>query len=239
MIAMNLHHEEILKRIKINSGTPTKHTFSDSYLGNEHPRYPISNPVLRSVLKEWMKENQELSVTGFTKLLTSLIGGVSSTEKITVGLLLDYATPAQKQFNPKLVDTWLNHVIGWVEVDSLCTNKYTSTEIASKWKQWKPLLIKFSKSKNIQKRRASIVLLCIPLRKPDNEELVEVALQNIDRLKGEKEVLITKAISWVLRSMIKQYRKRVSAYIAENKTTLPAIAVRETMMKLKTGRKSG
>jgi 3-methyladenine DNA glycosylase AlkD len=77
------------------------------------------------------------------------------------------------------------------------------------------------------------------VRKPDNDELVEVALQNIDRLKGEKEVLITKAISWVLRSMIKQYRKRVSAYIAENKTTLPAIAVRETMMKLKTGRKSG
>ncbi|MBK7651308.1 MAG: DNA alkylation repair protein [Flammeovirgaceae bacterium] len=102
-----------------------------------------------------------------------------------------------------------------------------------------PFLIKFSKSKNIQKRRASLVLLCVPLRKPDNEELAEVALQNIERLKGEKEILITKAISWVLRSMIKHYHKRVSTYLTENKTTLPAIAVRETMMKLKTGRKNG
>lgn len=236
---MNLHHKEILARIQQNSGIPTKHTFLDSYLGNEHPRYPISNPVLRSVLKEWMKENQKLSVTNFTNLLTSLIEGVSSTEKITAGLLLDYATLTQKKFNPKLFDTWLNHVIGWVEVDSLCTNKYTSTEIAAKWKQWKPLLIKFSKSKNIQKRRASLVLLCVPVRKPGNENLVEVALQNIDRLKNEKEVLITKAISWVLRSMIKQYRKRVSEYIVENKTTIPAIAVRETLKKLKTGRKNG
>ncbi len=236
---MNLHHEEILKRIKINSGTPTKHTFSDSYLGNEHPRYPISNPVLRSILKEWMKEHRELSVNDFTKILTSLFEGESSTEKSTAGILLDYATLVQKQFSPKLFDTWLNHVVGWVEVDTLCTSKYTSIEITSQWKLWKPLLIKFSKSKNIQKRRASIVLLCVPLRKPDNDELAEVALQNIDRLKSEKEVLITKAISWVLRSMINHYRKRVSAYLTENKTTLPAIAVRETMMKLKTGRKNG
>jgi 3-methyladenine DNA glycosylase AlkD len=236
---MNLHHQEILKRIQQNSGTPTKHTFSDSYLGNEHPRYPISNPVLRSVLKEWMNENQELSITDFTKLLTSLFEGVSSTEKSSAGMLLDYATPVQKQFNPKLFNTWLNYVIGWVEVDSLCTSKYTSTEITTHWKLWKPLLIKFSKSKNIQKRRASLVLLCVPLRKPDNEELVEVALQNIERLKDEKEILITKAISWVLRSMIKHYHKRVSTYLTENKTTLPAIAVRETMMKLKTGRKNG
>lgn len=236
---MNLHHREILKRIKQNSGTPTKHTFSDSYLGNEHPRYPISNPVLRGVLKEWMKEHRELSVNDFTKLLTSLFEGASSTEKSTAGMLLDYATPEQKQFNPKIFDLWLNHVIGWVEVDTLCTSKYTSTEITAQWKPWRALLIKLSKSKNIQKRRASMVLLCAPLRKPDNEELSEVALQNIDRLKAEKEVLITKAISWVLRSMIKHYRKRVTTYVTENKTTLPAIAVRETKKKLKTGRKNG
>lgn len=236
---MDLHHKEILKLIKQNSGTPTKHTFSDSYLGNSHPRYPISNPVLRGVLKDWMVKHRHLSVNEFEKLLTSLFEGISSTEKSAAGMMLDYATHDQKQFNPKIFDIWLNHVIGWVEVDTLCTSKYTRTEITAQWKRWKPLLIKFSKSKNIQKRRASIVLLCVPLRRPENAELVEVALQNIDRLKIEKEVLITKAISWVLRSMVKNYRKSVLAYLTDNKTTLPAIAVRETMKKLMTGRKNG
>lgn len=57
-------------------------------------------------------------------------------------MLLDYATPEQKQFNPKIFDLWLNHVIGWVEVDTLCTSKYTSTEITAQWKPWRALLIK-------------------------------------------------------------------------------------------------
>jgi 3-methyladenine DNA glycosylase AlkD len=38
-------------------------------------------------------------------------------------------------------------------------------------------------------------------------------LQNVDRLKSEKSVLITKAISWVLRSMIKHNRTLVEDYL--------------------------
>jgi hypothetical protein len=39
--------------------------------------------------------------------------------------------------------------------------------------------------------------------------------------------------------MIKRYRKKVEAYIRDNSETLPKIAVRETIIKLKTGLKSG
>ena len=55
----------------------------------------------------------------------------------------------------------------------------------------------------------------------------------------EKEVLITKAVSWLLRSMIKYYRNEVTDYLNENKESLPKIAVREVSIKLETGRKNG
>lgn len=235
---MNIHHEEILAAIKKNSGKPTQHTFLDSYLGNEHPRYPISAPVLRKIAKEWMANHRDLTTTEFAKLLTSLIEGKSSTEKCMAGILPDYATEVQRKFDPALFDAWLEHLVGWAEVDSVCTGKYSTSEIPANWKKWKTLLIKFSKSTNIQKRRASIVLLCSPLRKPGNEALVDVAFENVDRLKREKEILITKAISWVLRSMEKNYRKMLKEYLTANKENLPKIAVRETMMKLKTGKKT-
>jgi 3-methyladenine DNA glycosylase AlkD len=137
-----------------------------------------------------------------------------------------------------LFDEWLDQLEGWAEIDAVCTSKYTRTEIVDQWKKWKPLLIKFSKSKNISKRRASIVVFCSPLSQFENKDLSEVALQNVDRLKSEKSVLITKAISWVLRSMIKHHRTLVEEYVKENGSTLPKIAIRETMVKLETGRKT-
>ena len=236
---MNTNHTEILALIKKNAGKAIKHTDQDSYLGTTHPRYPITVPLLRVIAKDWMRKHVDLSTSAFSTLLTSLVKGESSTEKCMAGILLNYATKEQRQFNPKLFDDWLNELEGWAEVDTLCTSKYTSTEIINQWDSWQPLLLKFSISKNIYKRRASIVLLCSPLRSNIDKRLAECALQNVEQLKTEKDVLITKAISWVLRTMTKHHKKTVEIYLNENETTLPDIAVRETKVKLKTGRKSG
>lgn len=235
---MNPLHKEILEEIQRHSGKPTQHTFLNSYLGNSHPRYPISVPLLRKIAKEWMKTHRDLPVSKFSLLLTSLIKGKSSTEKTMVGILLDNSTIDQRKFDPKLFNTWLNYLEGWAEVDALCTGRYSDSEILSQWKTWKPQLIQFSKSKNIHKRRASLVLLCSPLRKSDDARLAQIALQNTDRLKSEKEILITKAISWVLRSMVKFHRSALEDYLSKQGYSLPKIALRETMIKLKTGKKT-
>jgi 3-methyladenine DNA glycosylase AlkD len=151
---------------------------------------------------------------------------------------MGYATKEQRRVNPKLFDQWLNHLIGWVEVDTLCTGKHLAADIPHNWPAWKKVITQLSKSKNINKRRASIVLLCSPVGQVNDEQLAETAFDNIDRLKAEKDVLITKAISWVLRSMVKYYPRQVKDYIDNNRETLPKIAIRETQMKLKTGRKT-
>ena len=235
---MNIHHNEILKLIKKNSGKPTQHTFSDSYLGNEHPRYPISAPILRAIAQDWMRAHRELTADNVADLFTSLVEGESATEKSMAGILMDYTTREQRTFSPALFDRWLDHLIGWAEVDAVCTGKYTTTEIPAQWKAWKPLLIKFSKSKNIHKRRAALVLFCSPVSQVRDERMAEVVFANIQRLKGEKEILITKAISWVLRSMVKYYKKDVAEFIKKEGDTLPAIARRETLVKLRTGKKT-
>lgn len=231
-------HQELLSQIREKSGKPTQHTFLDGYLGNQHPRYEISAPVLREIAKTWMKTHRDLASESFAQLLSDLIHGKTATEKWMAGILLDYSTLDQRTFDPKLFDEWLDHLEGWAEVDAVCTNKYTRTEISGQWRRWKPLLIKFSKSQNINKRRASLVFFCSPLSQFENQELTETALANVDRLKSENKVLITKAISWLLRSMVKNNRKALEKYLKENAETLPKIAVRETLVKLETGRKT-
>lgn len=231
-------HQALLNQIKKKSGEPTQHTFLDGYLGNHHPRYEISAPVLRAMAKTWMKTHRDLGPEPFAQVLADLIHGESATEKWMAGMLLDYSAPEQRKFDPKLFDEWLNHLEGWAEVDAVCTNKYTRTEIAAQWRKWKPLLIKFSKSQNINKRRASLVFFCSPLSQFENPASTDTAFDIIDRLKSENKVLITKAISWLLRSMVKHNRAALEIYLNENTDTLPRIAVRETLVKLTTGRKT-
>ncbi|MEI9918511.1 MAG: DNA alkylation repair protein [Bacteroidota bacterium] len=238
-MAMNKYHAEVLSLIEEKSGVATQHTFLDGYLGNSHPRYPINAPTLRTIAKDWMKAHRDLGAKDLGTMLTSLAEGKSGTEKTMVGILLDNATKEQKQFDPKLFDRWLDHLVGWAEVDSVCTGKYCNTEIPENISQWKKILTAFSKSKNINKRRASIVFLCSPLSQNDDPALAEIAFDNIDRLKSEKEIIITRAISWVLRSMTKHHRKALEIYLKKNEKTLPAIAVRETKIKLATGTKGG
>lgn len=234
----NAHHKEILDLIVSLSGDGTEHTFSDDYLGTSHPRYPINNPTMRQIAKEWMRDHKSLSIKDFEGLLTSLIKGKSTTEKLMAGMLMDAAPKAQRQINPKLFDVWLDHLEGWAEVDTICTGEFTVTEVPRQWPVWKKLLIDFSKSKNIHKRRASLALLCSPARKMTDPDVAKTAFQIIQRLKGEKEILITKAISWLLRSMTVTFKKEVAEFVDEFEATLPKIAVRETRVKLLTGRKT-
>ena len=231
-------HQKLLNAIIRNSGQSTKHTFLDNYLGNTNKRYAISMPKLRSVGKNWYK-SQDLTPKEFFQLITLLIKAPSSTEKMMGGIFLDFNRKHLEQFDPKILDVWLNHLKGWAEVDTLCYGHFKVDNVLEDWVSWKKVLIKLNKSKNINKRRASLVLLCKPLTRSEDERLSQQAFQMIDSLKHEKEVLITKAISWTLRSMVKLHKSDLKKYIDKNKASLPAIAVRETLTKLKTGRKNG
>src|SRR5690606_959747 len=149
-----------------------------------------------------MRAHKDLPAEAFAGLLTSLVHAESGTEKMMAGFLLDYSSLGQRKFKPRVFDDWLNELKGWAEIDTVCTGKYSRTEIPAQWLSWDPLLKKFARSKNIGKRRASLVLLCAPLRYTQASDLADRAFDNILHLTGERDVLITKAISWLLRSMI-------------------------------------
>ncbi len=104
---------------------------------------------------------------------------------------------------------------------------------------WKALIKRLTHSKNINKRRAAIVLLTKPVKQLDDRRLSQLAFEVIDALKSEKSILITKAISWLLRNLIKLHPDEVTEYLHTQKYQLPKIAVRETLNKLKHGKKAG
>jgi 3-methyladenine DNA glycosylase AlkD len=170
-------------------------------------------------------------------MLNTLYQGDSLEEHVIPGLFLARYKAFRQRLPLSQVDTWLGCLEGWAEVDATCQSSFTASDVLIRWNEWETFLRQLVTDTNINKRRASIVLLIRPLRESDDKRLLDLALENVDKLKGEKHKLITKAISWVLRESTKQHHQAIASYLNANTDSLPAIAVRETRKKLDTGKK--
>ena len=235
---MHSEHKKILEEIRKNTDKGTQHSWSGTYLGNgDRLKYNVSNPIRRTIAKLWISKNKNISNTDFTSIIDSLYDGKSGEEIGLAGMLLGYHRAGRVAVSLRDLDRWLGKLHGWSEVDSVCQNVFKYDELLTTWDGWESFLRKLSKDKNINKRRAALVLLTGPVNYSDDPRLRDLAFEIITHLEDEKPILITKAISWLLRSLVEQHKRLVSKYVDEHRTTLPKIAIRETERKIKTGKK--
>jgi len=228
-------HLQILDFIKKSNSSEDK--WVQHYLGSNKPTYGIKSLEIKKFAKKIINNN-DLDQIKLIDLLNSLYQNATTFNEMAVAACI-LGTKAQfcRKLDPNLLDDWLNYTNGWAEVDSLCQSNFTFDILLSDWEKWKKLLIKFNKDNNIHKRRASLVLLNKSVQKSADPRLSKLAFQNIENLKSEKEILITKAVSWLLRSLVAFHQDEVMSYLEKNKDTLPKIAYREAFSKATTGRK--
>ncbi len=236
---MHSLHKQLLQSIQELSATnPFSTTQGPKYAGHSDKTYSLTNPQLKTLLNNWHTQHKDIGFNDFQNLLDSIyVQSESATEKYLGGGILKLFPEYRKQLDPKRLDRWLENLTGWAQIDSLCQSNFGAEEMLNNWDIWKKTLVGFNKSLHISKRRASLVLLTKPVRDSTDARLKELAFTNIDRLKSEKNKLISKAISWLLREMTKLHKSDVYKYVKENKEKLPAIAVRETLRKIETGKK--
>jgi len=234
----NSLHLQILKDIsQLKTDCSSDYQWPKNYLGTDKIYHGFSTGQMIDLAKKIIKENS-LDEKQTIDLLNSLYQkGTTYTEIALAALILSRSPQALKKFNPKTLDLWLNYTCGWAENDVLCQSNFSSEILLSNWSEWEKIINQFVEDKNINKRRASLVLLTKSLRQSDDPRLSKLAFQNIEKLKSEKEILITKAVSWALRSLNKFHQKEVLDYLEKNKDTLPKIAYREAYTKATTGRK--
>ncbi|MFH1971719.1 MAG: DNA alkylation repair protein [Patescibacteria group bacterium] len=233
-------YKNSLKELKkIGSNKNKKESlWVQKYLGSNKTYNCTKTGDIQKLARKIIKENNP-DIKELENLLDSLYKNAKTFEEIDLAArLLGVSPKLRQQISPNKLDYWLNFTHGWAETDVLCQSNFTSDELLSNWNTWKKLLIKFSKDKNVHKRRASLVLLTKSVGMSDDKRLSDLAFKNTDLLKEEKDILITKAISWILRSLIKNHKKEVANYLKKNKDRLPKIAVREVTNKLLTGTKN-
>jgi 3-methyladenine DNA glycosylase AlkD len=226
---------ELIRRHAPPSVSPYAHA---SYTGAAHRSYGLSTPVMRQLVREWVKENRaNLTFDEWVVTLDDLYRGESLEEKMVTGKLLGAFPAFRRKLPLPRLDAWLNELQGWAEVDGTCQSVFTAEDLLANWNEWQAFLRKLAADANINKRRACLVLLTKPIRDSDDPKLISLALELVEALKHERDKLITKAISWLLRAGIKHHRTEIERYVESKHETLPRVAVREVNNKLTTGRK--
>lgn len=233
-----MDHAEYLHQQILSLAPPgIDQTSRDLESGSDRTWYRVRVPDLRSLLKDWKTEySDDLSFKDWLLVVDDLYQRPSIDERSFAGMIIASFPEFRRQVSLRQLNTWLNQLEGWKEVDNTCQSGYSAADLLADWERWKRFLQKLTKDKNINKRRASLVLLVKPLR-TDHDAILDLALANVDALKHETHKLITKAVSWVLRSATKHHHAAIRKYMKANSNSLPAIAVRETQRKLKTGKK--
>ncbi len=218
------------------SGGPAQ---NDSYGGSGRPYFNVSVPDQRALARGWLAAHKAGGAQAVLALAESLFDGASHEEKILAAILLGASTAARQAARPADIDRWLGKLNGWAEVDSLCQNLFTAGEMMRDWPAWKGLIEALTISPDINRRRAALVLLTGPVARSDDPAFRDLAFKTLEALKAERPILITKAVSWLLRSMAVRHGEAVARYLDAEAATLPAVAIRETRTKLATGTKSG
>jgi len=193
---------------------------------------------LRKLAKATAKAHTDWPDTAWLALLDQLYTGDLFEQRSLAGML-GVLHPLRHRLELARLRTWLAVQNGWAEVDATCQSGWTDKEVLARWDEWEPFLDELSQADNISLRRASLVLLVSPLRRNADPRLTARALANVQRLQHERDGMVAKAVSWVLRSMVAEQPATVRTYLAEHAGALPAIAVREVRKKLETGRKNG
>ncbi len=232
------YHLQIIAEIQKCSGLdkPDFVGFGLKYVGTNKPSYHLDTKDTRKIAKDFVKSHP-YNLKEYICLLDSLYSGESYDEVNIAAKIIEFSPELRQQFNIESLNSWLSYVHGWAEVDTLCQMAFTDEDLLSRWNEWEKFLTKLSLDSNVHKRRASLVLLTKPARLSSDSKISSLAFINVERLKHEKDILITKAVSWILRCLIKNHEKEVADYLENNKDSLPKIAIRETTMKLLTGKK--
>lgn len=212
----------------------------DKNADSGHADYGWSVPAQRAFITGWIaRHRSELTFETWLQLLDALYHGESVEEKTIPGMLLTPFPQYRRQLGDQhldVLDRWLDQLVGWKEIDSTCQSVFTADDLRANWDGWQTLLRQLSVAANVNKRRAALVLLVLPVRGTD-ERFFHLALELLERLHTERDKRISKAVSWLLRESIRQHREGVRQFVERHEAALPAFAVNEVRTKLDTGRK--
>ncbi len=200
--------------------------------------YGVRVPRLREIARGWWRDHKDISREDLLALVEALWAGGSREERQLVIFLLERF----KRWIPTLTwadfDRWRHDLDNWETTDGM------AQWVFGRWLLANPdarlhHLRNLIADEDVWSRRLALIATVWLNRGRKDLSFPDLTLELVDQVKDERHPMITKAVSWALRGLIKKHPQRVAAYLGANREMLAPHAVREVDNKLRTGPKSG
>jgi 3-methyladenine DNA glycosylase AlkD len=199
--------------------------------------YGLRVPQLRDIVRAWGRDHKQIACDDLVALVDFLWNGESREERMLFTYLLEYYKHLVPDLTRAHFEGWRRGLDNWEMTDGLGW-------VLALWLLGDPdtrldYLGELIADEDVWSRRLALVATTPINRGHTGFAIPDLTLELVDRVKGERHPMITKAVSWALREMTKSHPDRVVTYLEENREVLAAHVVREVSNKLRTGLKSG
>lgn len=218
-------------------GKPEKYQAIRHYFNNTSLKmYGVSVPVLRKIAKRLATKLKKDSSSQILTLTRSLYQADSFEERQLASYFLTNCPQAIETLSTKDFDFFIKQVDNWAVSDAL-------SHVLGRWflkkpKQATSYLGRLVKDRNLWARRQALVVSFYINFYQNQVDYSHLPLKFVEETKQEKHPMIVKAISWALRGLAKHQPKKLEKYLKSKGDSLPALARREAIKKLKTGKKN-
>lgn len=223
---------ELRKELK-KAAVPAKAPEMQAYMKSLMPYHGVQTPMRRAICRRVFQGLTFKNAQAWESEVRGIWEDARFREERYCALQLcshkganDFQTPkALKLYEDLIVDgAW------WDYVDTLAADRVGGL-LENHPKEIKPLMLEWSRGKDIWKRRTSII--CQLNFKADID--LRLLYSCIEPSLGSKEFFLQKAIGWALRQHAWRDPKEVKRYVAQNEARLAPLSRREAIKNLKSG----
>jgi 3-methyladenine DNA glycosylase AlkD len=202
------------------------------------PFYGVSVGELRKISRAWHREHPGASPAEVASVADALWAASVREEMVVGALLHGHDASSRSSFGLRRADRWAATLDNWETSDAMAA-WLAARAVADDPARRYPMLETLAGRRNPWARRVGLVACIGTARTPEAAIWWPRVEGIVLRLASDKEASIPKAISWVLRTHTKHAADLVGEFIERQADALPAIVLRETRNKLRTGTKSG
>ena len=190
-----------------------------AYVGSPYPVLGLPVPQMRSILRDFKRENRKLAAREMNALAGALWSGPTYEEKSIAIALLDAFPKIRDNVSWKIADRWVDEAIGWGLSDALAGGPIAEMvyETPSRFTH----VMRWTGSTHFWRRRASAYamhdfVLAGDLDKP---------LQLLEKLLYDDEFWVQRAVGTWLRESWKQDSRRTEAFLRKHAAGLPKVVI--------------
>jgi 3-methyladenine DNA glycosylase AlkD len=202
------------------------------------PFYGVGLRDLERIARGWLREHPEAGPGEVLALADELWGRAVREEMVAATYLVHRHRGALQGFGARRIDRWGRLLDNWETTDNV-GGRVVGPWIALDPPNRIPVLERLATRRNPFLRRLALVG-CVGFGRGDDSDRWWPQVSAIVlSLAGDEAASIPRAISWVLREHLRHSPAAVAAFLDEHAGELPAIALRETRNKLRSGTKTG